>query len=101
MLPDVLHQVGELPDREVAQEALGEPGQLLLRVRQAQLVNALSPAGVRPGATFVASASNARTRWIAICSDFSKPSDGLEPSTPPYHAIRSATGGGFGLLTRS
>jgi hypothetical protein len=54
VLPDVLDQVGELHDREVAQDALGEPGQLLH--------NALSLAVVRPGASFVASASNARTR---------------------------------------
>jgi hypothetical protein len=54
VLPDALDQVGELHDREVPQDALGEAGQLLH--------NALSLAGVRPGASFVASASNARTR---------------------------------------
>lgn len=62
VLPDVLHQVGKLLDREVAQEALGEPGQVLLRLRQAQLVNALSPAGVPPGATFVASSTSQELR---------------------------------------
>jgi hypothetical protein len=36
---------------------------------------------------------HSRRLSLATCWPFVKPSDGLEPSTPPYHALLPATGG--------
>jgi hypothetical protein len=83
VLPDVLHQVWELPDREVPPEALGKPGQLLLRVRQAQLVNALSPAGAAASPLPVLDSS-----IVQVCSPPAKSLEPTHPSlTPPLDLV--------------
>jgi len=46
-----------------------------------------------PHAAILASKAERKSEKAPIYGAFAEPSDGLEPSTPPYHGTSQATGG--------